>query len=199
MFDGEHGIALHAMHGNRASSQGKGKVSWFFSSCGGTWGTFSTFGRNSPSKLVLFQRRQDSFLVTRVTSGISTRLGRAIWTLLEVRLETPAPSLVATVILGFLPIFNKRQASSPFEALNSICLSRCQREVRPPVQMMQGPKTYSRISTGDSVIPSYCQKKDEPAFKPLQGNPAFFQVRASRCPFHMRQQTQGPSHITIAE
>ena len=31
----EHGIALHAMQGNQASSQGEGKVSWVFLSCGG--------------------------------------------------------------------------------------------------------------------------------------------------------------------
>ena len=41
--------------------------------------------------------------------------------------------------------------------------------------------------------------KDESAFKPLQGNPAFFPVRASFCPFHLKQQTQGPSHIAIGE
>ena len=41
--------------------------------------------------------------------------------------------------------------------------------------------------------------KDEPEFKWLQGNPAFFWVRASRGPFHLRQKTQGPSHIHIAE
>ena len=34
-FDWEHGIALHAMQGNRASSLSEGEVSWFFSSCGG--------------------------------------------------------------------------------------------------------------------------------------------------------------------
>ena len=34
MFDCEKGIALHAMPGNRASSLGKGEVSWFFSSSG---------------------------------------------------------------------------------------------------------------------------------------------------------------------
>ena len=34
MFDWEHGIALHTMQGNRASSLGKGEVSWVFSSCG---------------------------------------------------------------------------------------------------------------------------------------------------------------------
>ena len=34
MFDVEHGIALHAMQGNRASSLGEWEVSWFFSSYG---------------------------------------------------------------------------------------------------------------------------------------------------------------------
>ena len=80
-----------------------------------------------------------------------------------------------------------------------MCLSRCQRDVRPPVEMRQGPRAFSMVSTGDSGIPSSCEMKDEPAFKPLQGNPAFFRVRASQSPFHLRQQTQGPSHIPIAE
>ena len=34
VFDWENTIALHAMHGNRASSPGEGEVSWVFSSCG---------------------------------------------------------------------------------------------------------------------------------------------------------------------
>ena len=33
LFNWEQGIALHAMHGNRASSLSEGEVSWFFSSC----------------------------------------------------------------------------------------------------------------------------------------------------------------------
>ena len=33
MFDWEYGIALHAMQGNRASSQSGGDVSWDFLSC----------------------------------------------------------------------------------------------------------------------------------------------------------------------
>ena len=32
---------------------------------------------------------------------------------------------------------------------------------------------FSRVSTGDSVILSSCEMKYVPAFKPLQGNPAF--------------------------
>ena len=62
----------------------------------------------------------------RVTSGIETRLGRIIQTLLEVRWETKGPFLVSTEILGFLSIFKKIQASSAFEALNSTILWRCQ-------------------------------------------------------------------------
>ena len=135
----------------------------------------------------------------RDTSGISTRLSSSIQTLLQVRRETQGPFLVATVIFGFLSIFKKCQASLPFEALNTAFLLGCQRDVSPPVQMWQCPRAFSRISTGDSDIPSYCDMKDEPAFKPQQGNPAVFRVRASRCPFHLRQQTQGPCHIPIAE
>ena len=115
------------------------------------------------------------------------------------RQQTEVHFLVGTVILGFLSIFKKSQASSPFEALISVCLPRCQRDVIPPVQMTQRPTAFSRVSTGDSDIPSSSEMKDEPEFKPLQGNPAFFGVSASRGPFHLRQKTRGPSHIPIAE
>ena len=165
----------------------------------GTWGIFSSYSRDDPSKLVFLQQYHDSSLVKRDTSGFSSRLGRATWTPLEVRQETEGPFVVATVILGFLSIFNKSQASSPFEALNTACLSRCQRDVRPPVHMRWGPMAFSRVSTGDSDIASSCEIKHQPAFNPLQGNTAFLRVRSSRCPFHLRQQTQGPSHIPIAE
>ena len=163
------------------------------------WGMFSSYDRDDPSKLVLVQQHQDSCLVTRDISGISWRLGRAIRTLIEVRRETQCAFLVATVILGFLSIFNNSHASLPFETLNSTCLSRCQRDVKPPVQLRWGPRAFFTVSTGDSDINSSGEMKDVPAFKPLQGNLAFFQVRASQCAFHLRQQTQGPSHIPIYE
>ena len=73
------------------------------------------------------------------------------------------------------------------------------RDVRPPVQMRRGTRVSSRISTQHSDIPSSCQMKDEPAFKPLQGNPTLFLVRESRYPLYLRQKSQGPSHIPIAE
>ena len=58
---------------------------------------------------------------------------------------------------------------------------------------------FSRVSTGDSDMPSSCEMKQEPEFKPMQGNPAFFCVKVSRGPFQLSQETQGPSHIPIAE
>ena len=94
--------------------------------------------------------------------------------LLKVRQETKAHFLVGTVILGFLSIFKKSQASSLFEALNSMCLSRYQSDVIPPIQMRRRTMAYSRVSTGDSEFPSSCEMKNEPEFRPLQGNPAFF-------------------------
>ena len=88
--------------------------------------------------------------------------------------ETEVHYLVGTVILGFLSIFKKSQASSPYEALNYVCLSRAQRDVRNLVQMRRTPTTFSRVSIGDSDMPSSCAMKDEPEFKPLQGNRACF-------------------------
>ena len=99
----------------------------------GTWRIFSSYGVNDPSKLVFVKRCQDSCLVMRDTSGLFSRLGRSTWKLLEVRQETKGPFLVATVILGFLSIFKKSQASSTFEVLNSMCLSKCERDLRPSV------------------------------------------------------------------
>ena len=94
--------------------------------------------------------------------------------ILEERQENEVHFLVGTVILGFLSIFKKSQASSPYEALNSVCLSRGQRDVRPPVQMRRTPMAFSRVYTVYSDMPSSCEMKDEPEFKPLQGNRAFF-------------------------
>ena len=115
------------------------------------------------------------------------------------RQETEVHFLVATEILGFLSIFKKTQASSPYEAFNSVCLSRDDRDVRPPVQMTLTPTAFSRVSTWDSGMSSCCEMKDKPEFTPLQGNRAFFGVRAYRGPFHLRQKTQGPSHLATAE
>ena len=101
-------------------------------------------------------------------------LRRTIRTHLELKQETEVHFLVGTVIMGFLTIFKKSKALSPFEALNSVCLSRCQSDMIPPVQKRRRPTAFSRVSTGDSDIPSSGEMQHKPELKPLQGNPAFF-------------------------
>ena len=51
------------------------------------------------------------------------------------------------------------------------------RDVSPPVQIRWGTWIFSRVSTGDSDNPSFCEMNREAEFKPLQGNPAIFWVR----------------------
>ena len=115
------------------------------------------------------------------------------------RQENEGHFLFGTVILGLLSVFKKSQASSPYESFHSVCLSRGHRDVRPPIQMTLTPTAFFRFYTWDSDMSSSCEMKDEPEFMPLQGNRAFFGVRAFRGPFHLRQKTQGPSHIATAE
>ena len=152
----------------------RGKSDVFFRVASGSWGIFSSYGGGRHLKSLFVQRRQDSYLVTMDTSGIKTRLGRTIRTLLEVRQETKAHFQVGTVILGFLSTFKKSQESSPFEALNSVCLPRYQSDVIPPILMRRRSMAFSRVCIGDSDFPSSCEMKHEPEFKTLQGNPAFF-------------------------
>ena len=126
-------------------------------------------------------------------------LVRKIQTLLEVSREAKRPLLVGTVILVFLSIFTKSQASSPFEALNSAHLSKSQMDVRASVQKRLRTMAFSRVSTGDSDIRSSREMKDEPAFKALQGKLEFFLVRASWGPLYLGQKTQNLSPIPISE
>ena len=98
VFDWEQGISLQVMQNIWPQLSARGKSHDFSRVAAGTWGIFSSYGGDNPSKLVFVQQRQDSCLVTRDTSGISICLGRAIWTLLELRRETKFPFLVATVI-----------------------------------------------------------------------------------------------------
>ena len=81
--------------------------------------------------------------------------------------ETEVHFLVGKVILELLSILKKSNASSPFEALNSVCLSRLQSDMIPPGQMRRRPTAFSRVSKGDIDIPSSYDMKHEPEFKPL--------------------------------
>ena len=48
------------------------------------------------------------------------------------------------------------------------------RDLRPHVEMRLGPRAFSRDCPEHSDTPLSFEMKDEPAFKPLQGNPTFF-------------------------
>ena len=50
LYDWENAIALDAIKGNWASSRGEAEVSWIFSSCGSTWGIFSSYDGDAHSK-----------------------------------------------------------------------------------------------------------------------------------------------------
>ena len=145
----------------------RGKSHAFSRVAAGTRCIFSSYGGVGHLKLGFVQQNQDSCLVMTDTLGSYNMLGRKIQTLLEVSQEAKRTLLVGTVILVFLSIFTKGQASSPFEALNSAHLSMCQKDVRPSVQKRLRTMALSRVSTGDSDIPSSCEMKDEPAFKAL--------------------------------
>ena len=112
----------------------RGKSHEFSRVVAGTWCIFSSYGVDGHLKLGFVQRSQDSCLVMTDTSGSYNILGRKIQTLLEVSQETKRPLLVGTVILVFLSIFTKSQASSPFEAMNSAHLLKSQMDGRPSVQ-----------------------------------------------------------------
>ena len=60
-------------------------------------------------------------------------------------------------------------------------------------------RAFSKDCTEYSYIFLSCEKKDQPAFKPLHGNPTFFLVRESPYPLHVRQQIQNSCHIPIAQ
>ena len=54
--------------------------------------------------------------------------------------------------------------------------------------------TFSRVSTGDSDIPSSFEMKDEPAFKALQGKLASFESGQIRVHILEAENTESLSH-----
>ena len=99
--------------------------------------------------------------------GFSSSRGSTVGTPLELRRETQGRFPVSNGMLELLSIFKRSQALSPVEACNSTFLLRCQRGVKPPVEMRQGTRALSRVSTEDSDIPSRWERKHQLAFKSL--------------------------------
>ena len=154
VFHWENTIALHAMQGNRASSRGEGEVSLFSSSCSMNLGYILELRRGCPFETGVCSVKSGHLSRYDGHRGKLNEAGGRIQMLLNVSREAKCPLFVGTVILVFLSILTKSQAWSPFEALNPAQLSMCQRDVRPTVQKRWSTMASSRVSTGDSVIPS---------------------------------------------
>ena len=101
-FDWEHGIALHAMQWNRASSRGEWEVSWFFSSCGWNLGYILELQRGWPFKTHVCSVMSGLCLVARDTSGFSQRLDSTIGMPLE---PTQGTGASCRVDLGYMELF----------------------------------------------------------------------------------------------
>ena len=131
VFDWENPIALDKMQGNRASSRREGNVSWVFSSCGRNLGNILELQRGCPFETLGCSLKSGTCLGMRDNSGMETRRGRNVQTLLEFKREFRSLFLFDTVILGFLTILKNCQASSKFEAVNSTWLYSCQGMLGP--------------------------------------------------------------------
>ena len=125
-FDWEHGIGLYPMQGIRPSFPNERDVSRDFSSCSRNLGYILKLQRGWPFETPLCSAKSGLLCSYEGHLRNLNWLGRIIQTLLEVRWETKRPFLLSTDILGFLSIFKESEASAPFEALNSVGLSRCQ-------------------------------------------------------------------------
>ena len=73
VFDVDHGIALHTMQGNRASSHSEGDVSWFFPNCSRNLGYILELQRGLPFKI----------RVCSVTTGLMSSYEGHLRSLLE--------------------------------------------------------------------------------------------------------------------
>ena len=102
VFDWEHGVALQAIQGNRASSFGVGEVSYIFSSCDWKPGYILELRRGWSFRTRVCSVTTRPLSSYGETSGSLKSLGRSLWMLSGVRQETEHPFLVATVILSFL-------------------------------------------------------------------------------------------------
>ena len=118
MFNVEHGIALHTVQGNWASSCGKGEVSWFFSSCPGTWAIFSRYdgdGRvcSATSRLLASCEGHPGILLE---AWQGNRDG------IQCKARDQVSLSRCQRDIGIPLNFQVSQVSCTFEALNSLCL-----------------------------------------------------------------------------
>ena len=79
MFDWEKELLCTQCRGIGPHLVSREKSHGFCRVVAGTWGIFSSYSGDDPSKLMFAQGLQDTCLGTRDNSGISSRLGRALF------------------------------------------------------------------------------------------------------------------------
>ena len=158
MFDVEHRIALQAVQLNQASSRGEGEVSWIFSSCGRNLGFFLELQQGWPLSICVCSLMSGVLYICEGHLAIHYEAWQGSRDASRGEAGDPVSLFICHRDIGIPINFKKNQTSSPFEALNSTFLSSCQRDVRPLVEMRQESRAFPRVSPGDSVIPSCCEK-----------------------------------------
>ena len=115
MFVWEHGSALHPMQGIQATFSAEWDVSWDFLSCGRNLRYILELQRGWPFETPLCSAK--SGLLSSYYGHLrnKTSLQRIVQMILQVWWETKCPFLVSRMILGFLSVFKKSQASSPLK------------------------------------------------------------------------------------
>ena len=187
VFDWEHGIALHAMQGNRASSRGEGEVSWVFSSCVRYLGYILELHREWPLDTRVCSAKSG---LLPIYDGHLGNLNEAWQDNTDASgVEAGDQASLSSFHSDILILINFQEESSivTFSSIELCVPLEVSRDMRPPVQVTWGPRAFSRVSTGDSDIPSSCEMKYKPSFKPLQETSTFFRVRVCRYPLHLRQ------------
>ena len=177
----------------------KGKSRVFSRVAAGSWGVFLRYGVDCTSKIMFFSATSGHLSSNEGHLGNYFEAWQGNRDTSRREAGNPGPLSSSNMDIE-IPINSQEESHIfTFRSIEFHMPLEVQRDVRPPVEVRRGPKASSSVCTKNSLNPSSCKMKDQPAFKPLQENPAFFRDRASRSPFHLRHQTPGPSHIPTVE
>ena len=152
IFDREHGIALHAMQGNQASSRCEGEVSWFFSSCCGNLGYILELRRGWPFKTGVCSVMSGHLASCEAHLGILLEAWQHIRDACQ-RVAGDQESLsICPRDIGIPISFQEKSGIVSFLSTELRVPVALSRNGRTPVVMRQGSREFSRVSTGDVDI-----------------------------------------------
>ena len=169
-FERERGIPLKTLLWKRASSRVEGRISWFFSSCGGKLGVPLMLQRGpqgpthvASEKSSLFPSCEghagialESLLVNRtmsrvlsVNSAFISGGDRDLRLQLKVHLGSQASSGVEAWNSAFLSSCQRCQASCRVQVGNQGFLERFSKGVMPPIMLCRNPWCYIGAGAGE--------------------------------------------------